>query len=301
MPLFHIFADIILPVVLVIACGYVLQRVFNLDIKSFSRVTFYVLSPCLAFSSLLKSTLGGAGAVRIWIFVLALALILWFIATILAGLLKLGRQEKSAFLLSSIFMNTGNYGLPVLLFAFGQVGLQMGVIYFIGSAVILNTLGIFLAARGRAGIRASLRRVFSVPMVYAVVLALLFNLAGIELPKVVLRSTQLLGDATVPIMELLLGMQLARTSLQREWCLTLLASFVRLVVAAGVAFVLAGLLGLQGVARQACIVQASTPTAITTTILATEFDDRPEFVTSIVFLTTLASVVTMTVLLGILM
>jgi len=96
-------------------------------------------------------------------------------------------------------------------------------------------------------------------------------------------------------------MQLARTSLGRELRVTVIASLLVLMASAGVAFGVAALWRLQGLTRQVCILETATPTAVTSTVLATEFDADPGFVTSVVFVTTLASVVTVTALLALLL
>jgi predicted permease len=226
---------------------------------------------------------------------------MWLVSWLTTRALRLNQRQTSGFILSTIFNNAGNYGLPVLLFAFGQAGLERGLLYFVASSFLTNTLGVFIASRGRAGVRASLRAVAGVPVFYAVLLALAFNLAHIALPEPLLKPIKLLADASVPTLELVLGMQLARTTLQRDLRSVCVASFVALVVSAGMAFLLAAVWGLQGLSRQVCIVETAMPTAVMTTVLATEFDAEPGFVTSTVLLTTLGSVVTVTLLLGILM
>jgi len=299
--LLSVFVNIVLPVVIVIAWGYLLERRLAVDVRSVSRICFYAFSPCLVFSSLSKSTLGGTDAARIAGFVFSVALCMWLLATLVARTLHLSQVQESAFLLVTIFNNTGNYGLPVLLFAFGQPGLERGLIFFVASAFVTNTFGVYLASRGRMDVRTSLRQVLGVPVFYAVVLALFFNATGLNMPEPVSKAVKLLGDASVPTLELVLGMQLARTSLQRDLRLTGLATFMALVVSAGLAFVFARVWGLQGLSRQVCILETAMPTAVMTTALATEYDADPGFVTNVVLMTTLASTVTVTVLLRILM
>ncbi len=102
-------------------------------------------------------------------------------------------------------------------------------------------------------------------------------------------------------MLLLVGVQLAKTSSAGELKVIGLATFVRLVAAPAVALVLAAWLGLTGVTRQVCVTQASMPTAVTTTILATEFEAEPQFVAGVVFVSTLVSVITLTLLLALIM
>jgi hypothetical protein len=292
---------VILPVFLIIALGYVLERRLSLDIRPISRVIFYALAPCLVFSSTATSAVSGADMGKIISFVLLTTLAMGLLSWAAAKALRLSRAMESAFLLTTLFINSGNYGLPVNLFAFGQAGLERAAVFFTASALLTNSVGVYLASRGRASGLDALRNVFKVPVVYGALAGFVVNLATIPVPEPIAKAVDLAGGASVPLMLLLVGMQLARTSLVGELKVIGLATFVRLVVAPAVALVLAAGLGLTGVTRQACITEASMPTAVTTTILATEFEAEPQFVAGVVFVSTLASIITLTLLLALIM
>ena len=110
----------------------------------------------------------------------------------------------------------------------------------------------------------------------------------------VFEAVEIVGSGAVPLMLLLLGMQLARTSIAQGMRIAGLAAFIKLVVAPIIALPLANWLGLAGPTLQACVVEASMPTAVLTTVLAIEFDAKPKFVTSVVFLSTLISPISLT-------
>ena len=169
--LISIFVDNILPVFIAAGLGYLLDRKFHLDVKTISRTSFYVLAPCLIFTSLTRSSVSGEELGRIVLFEVLVTAILLIVTWSSARLARLNRQQESAFLLSVLFVNAGNYGLSVNLFAFGEEALARALIYFVGSTVLLNSLGIFLASRGRTDAKAALLNVFKVPMIYAVILA----------------------------------------------------------------------------------------------------------------------------------
>ena len=299
--LLSIFVENILPVFIVAGLGYLLDRKFHLDVKTISRVSFYVLAPCLIFTSLTRSFVSGEEFGRIILFEVLLTVGLLAITWSIARLARLTRQQESAFLLSVLFMNAGNYGLSVNLFAFGEEALARAIIFFVGSNVLINTLGIFLASRGRADVKTALLNVFKVPMVYAVVLAFVAR----SLPWSVtetswFRGLDTVGRAAVPVMLLLLGVQLARNSLGRELKRVSAATFLRLGLAPLLSLVLAAVTGLSGDARRACVLEASMPTAVTSVILALEFDVLPDFVTGVIFLSTLLSPLSLTLLIALL-
>jgi len=169
--LLSIFVENILPVFIAAGLGYLLDRKFDLDVKTISRMAFYVLSPCLIFTSLTQSSVSGEEFGSIILFEVLMMAILLAITWSVARQARLTRQQEGAFLLSVLFVNSGNYGLSVNLFAFGKEALARAIIFFVGSTVLMNTLGIFLASRGRANVKTALLNVFKVPMIYAVILA----------------------------------------------------------------------------------------------------------------------------------
>lgn len=301
MELLNIFANVLLPVFILIGFGVLLDRFFDLDVRTISRITFYVFSPCLIFVSLVDSTVSGADSTLIFGFAVISSLVMAGIGWAAGHLLKLDQAMRSAFLLTVMFMNSGNYGLSVNLFAFGEEGLARAAIFFVASAVLSNSAGIFLAARGKYDWRQAIISVFKAPMLYAAIAGVLVNMVGWRVPTPLNKAFSIAGNAAVPALLLVLGIQLSRTRVRESMGIVGYAAVLRLVVAAGVAFVLAELMGLRGVARQVGIVEASMPSAVTPLLLAVEYDLHPKFVTSVIFVTTLASMITLTFLLGMLM
>jgi len=290
-----------LPVLIIIALGCLLERWLGLDVRPISWVIFYVLTPCLVFSSTATSAVSGADMWKIVSFVLLTTLIMGLVSWTATKALRFSQAMTSAFLLTTLFINGGNYGLPINLFAFGQAGLERAAIFYTASALLTNSVGVYLASRGQTNRLDALRTVFKVPVVYGALAGFVVNLATITVPEPVAKAVDLLGGASVPLMLLLVGVQLARASLAGQLKLIGLATFVRLVVAPAVALVLAVGLRLTGVTRQVCITEASMPTAVMTIILATEFEAEPQLVAGVVFVSTLASVITLTLLLALIM
>jgi hypothetical protein len=137
-----------------------------------------------------------------------------------------------------------------------------------------------------------------VPAVWGVVAAGVVLGLGLHLPPAVMRPVELLSGAALPTMLLVLGMQLERGAWPERPGLVALAGILALIVTPILAFGASHLLGLTGVARQAAVVQAGMPSAVLTTILALEFDVAPSFVTACVLASTLASPITVTLLIA---
>jgi predicted permease len=296
--LVSIFLSDLLPIFLIAGVGFVLARYLGASVQTLSRVSFNALAPCLVFSQLVTSPVTGFDFGRMALFCVLTMLAMALVARMVAFGMKLDRASVSAFLLVVMFSNGGNYGLPVVLFAFGRDALSHASVYFVTSAVLVYTVGVLLAASGRRSVRRALRGLLKVPAAWAVVAAAMVLVSGLTMPLTLMRPITLLGDAALPMMILVLGMQLERASLPERPRVVAVAVILSLAVAPIVALAMASLLGLAGPARQAAVLQASMPTAVVTTILALEYDVMPTFVTSVVLLATVLSPLTLTVLIA---
>ena len=296
--LFSIFASDLLPVFAIAGAGFLLARFIGVQVQTVSRITFYALAPALVFNLFVGSTLDGAQFWRMVLFYVLVAAAAGVMARLVAIPLKLDRPSLSAFLLVVISSNSGNYGLPVALLAFGRDALAFATVYFLSSSLFSYTGGILIAASGRRSLREALVGVVRVPAVYGAAAAALSLWLGVTLPVTLMRPVAMLSDAALPMMILVLGMQLERATLPERPAMVAAAVLLSIVLTPLAAIGIASLIGLHGAAFQAGVLQASMPTAVITTILALEFDIAPNFVTSVVALSTLLSPLTVTVLIA---
>ncbi|MGD8625256.1 MAG: AEC family transporter [Anaerolineae bacterium] len=296
--------NVVLPVFVVAGLTALAQTWLRLESRTLSRAVFYLFAPALVFDSLTGSEASGAQFGRIALVVLATTAVLWLVGWLAARLLRLAGATRAAFLNALLLVNSGNYGLSVNLFAFGPAGLALASLVFTISALLVSSLGVYLSASGRAGAREAIKRVAGVPLLYGAVLGLAVNLTGWHVPEPVAKATGLLAQASVPVMLAVLGLKLAETveggvQALRPPALVAVA-LLRLVVSPALAWGLAGLVGLEGLARDVTILQSAMPTAVVTTILATEFETAPRFAALCVLATTLGSLLTVTVILNLL-
>jgi hypothetical protein len=293
-----IFASDILPIFILAGVGFVLARRFRAEVKTLSTVAFNALSPCLVFFQLVTAQISGSQSIRVAAFCVLLTMAIGIAARLTSLPLRLDRMTLSSFLLVAMFSNSGNYALPVVLFAFGQEALAFASVYFVTSAILIYTAGILVAASGHGSVRLAMTRLFKVPALYAVTAAVVVLSTHATVPAIIMRPVGLLSDAAIPVMLLVLGMQLERAVMPKHPAAVAAAVVLSLVVAPAIAFGLSALLGLTGAARQAAIIEASMPAAVITTVLALEFDLDAGFSTSVVFFTTLLSPVTLVLLIA---
>ncbi len=176
-----IFVADLLPILLIAGAGYLLARRGGVDVRTLSNVAFYVLLPCLIFHMLVTSTLTGREVGQMALAAALITAAMALVGAVAARLLGLARVESSAFLLVVMFSNGGNYGLPLVSFAFGPVALQFATVFFLTGAVLTFTIGGLLAAAGRRPAIDALRDVLKMPMVYAAVAALIVLSLGITI------------------------------------------------------------------------------------------------------------------------
>jgi malate permease and related proteins len=296
--LIGIFASDILPIFVIAGIGFLLARHASVQVQTLSRVTFHALAPALVFNILTTATVSAGEFGRMAAFYILVATSALVMARLAAIPLRLDRASLSAFLLVVVCSNSGNYGLPVALLAFGREALTFASVYFVSSAIFSYTGGVLLAASGRRSLAQALAGVLRVPAVYGAVAAGIALALGLYIPDAIARPMALLSDAALPMMVLVLGMQLERATWPKRPDMVIVASLLSLIATPLAAFGVAHLLGLRGPALQAGVLQASMPTAVITTILALEFDVEPSFVTSVVCITTLASPLTLTLLIA---
>lgn len=300
MDLLRLFADNLLPVFLAAGAGYLLAATLRTDPRPLSHVSFNVFAPCFIFDIIVKSRVPAADLARMTGFAALALFAVAALAWLAARALGLTRTQTSALVLCGLLPNAGNYGLSANLLAFGQPGLAQASLFFITSSVLTYTAGVLIASLGRAGVGAALAGLARVPTVWGVAVAFAMPGLGWSLPGPVDRAVSLLAQATIPAFLVILGMQMHAAGASGPMRPLLAASGLRLLGGAAAGLLLAPLFGLEGAARQAGILQSAMPTAVITTILATEYDVEPRLVASVVFLTTVLSPLTLTPLLALL-
>ncbi|WP_273841474.1 AEC family transporter [Rubrobacter calidifluminis] len=295
-----VFMQVLLPILVVVGAGYALRRLVSLDIQSVNRVSIYLMSPALIFSSLARMRTGSSQAFKIVIFMVVLVVVLGAVSWLAEKATRKDRATTTAVMLCTMFMNAGNYGLPLARFAFGERGFEQAVVFFVVQSVLAQTLAVYIAGSGGGGWREGLRRLVRMPQIYAVAGGLALREVGVPTAGAaadLMRGVNLLAEATIPLLLVILGMQLAETRVVTEGTQVALAAGMRLVLSVPLAFAIAHLLGMGPLTTRLAVVLGSMPTAVNITILSIEFDVRPKLVSSVVVVSTAASFITLTLLL----
>jgi predicted permease len=282
-------AAIVAPIFICAAIGYLwarLRRPFEAEFVT--QIVTMVGTPFLVFSSLTALPLEMAIVGE-----MAGAALLAFISFAIVGIavLRLMRLPLHSYLPALIFPNGGNMGLPLCLFAFGEKGLALAIVFFAVFSMLQFTLGVSIAAGS-----VEPGRLLRLPLIYAVAAALVFVATGIPVPGWLANSADLIGGLTIPLMLIALGVSLARLqigSLRRS----LVLSLVRLLAGAAIGFGIGWALGLSEVARGVLAIQSAMPVAVFNYLFAQLYRREPAEVAGMIVLSTLLSFVLLPLLL----
>jgi malate permease and related proteins len=298
--LLSLFTNNLLPIFVIVAASFAFGRITKISPRPLSQLVFHLFSPCLLFTLLTQNRLSGGEISRVMLFATVFIVVIGALTWVFGTGFRLERRMMAGVLLSSMFMNAGNFGLPVVMFALDEIALSYASLFFVTSSILAYTFGAIIASLGSVNLRRALMNLLKVPSVYALAVALVFVTTGWIVPVPMERTIKLLGDASIPCMLVLLGLQLQTAVFSKNIIPMTLAGGMRLLAGPAVALLIIPFFGLAGPARQALILEAAMPTAVLTTVLATEFNAEPTFVSTVVLVTTLLTPLTLTPLLRLL-
>ncbi len=276
----------VIPVFLLVAVGFIFAHWKKISLTSVTEVIVYLGTPSLVFSSLASKPLY-AGDIA----VLSAGILIIFAAVgvLIRLYFLIFRFTSRGFALPTLFMNAGNMGIPLALFAFGQEGLQRATLMFVILTFLQYSLGIYILNGS-----GNWTEIFRLPLIYAAVAGLSFNLAQIKIPELLLQPVIMLGQATIPIMLISLGYRLYQVeSLQLGHALG--GALLRILGGFAAANIAVNLIGAEGVNRQVLLLYGALPAAVVNFILTEKYRQDPGLAASIVVLSTFISVLTIPV------
>ena len=282
--------NITAPVFLLAAIGFAWVRLgFEYRVAFVTRLAMTLSVPCLIFTSLMKTEIDPKALAD-----LSLAALSAYVVVMVAffALVKLGRLDVQTYLAPLIFGNTGNLGLPLALFAFGEVGLGYAIVVFAIMAILSFTIGIWMVAGA-----GSFSRILKEPLVGATILGALFLWQGWETPLFLTNTLDLLGQIAIPVMLITLGVAVARLETKAIGQAVVLA-ILKVVICVAAAWGAAVTFALEPVAAGVLIVQVATPVAVTSYLLAEKYGADAKPVAGLVVVSTLFSVITLPLILS---
>ena len=286
---------IILPVFLVFAAGYIADKMLKFDIKSISAMSLYILLPILTFNTFYRNPLT-IDYLYLFIFTFVLTGILMVITVIWGYFMKSSKEDMSAILLGTLFPNSGNYGTPVALFALGAVAFDYAIVLMVLHGFVISTVGIFIASFGSGAtitVREAVTNIFKIPVIHGAIAGVLFQLFNIRLDEGIMDIVEMTGNAAIPVVMLILGMQLARITKESFAIKDVTAVVsIRMIISPVIAALLVLVMPVDETMKMVFILLNAMPVAANSTMLAVQFNVKPNVVSFATLITTLISIIT---------
>lgn len=284
MNLFLTVLEIVTPVFLLGAIGFAWVRMgFEYQVEFVTRLAMTLAVPCLIFTSLMRTEIDPSALATLSLAALAAYGLVTLASYLMIQITGLGHRT---YLAPVIFGNTGNLGLPLALFAFGEVGLGYAVVVFAIMAILSFTFGVWLVSGGGSPIKA-----IKEPIVAATLLGAAFMWMGWETPKPLTNTLELIGQMAIPIMLITLGVAVARLKPGRMGRAVWL-SLAKVVICVGAAWGVGLWLKLPPIPFAVLVMQVSTPVAVTSYMLAEKYGADSDAVAGLVVVSTVLAIIT---------
>jgi hypothetical protein len=285
--------EIVAPVFILAATGFAWVKLgYEYRLQFVTRLAMTLAVPCLIFTALMKTELDPAA---LGSFLAASIAGHVLIAAVFETSVRVFRLDRQAILAPLVFGNTGNLGIPLAVFAFGEAGLGYAVVMLAVSSVLIFTYGIQMVAGKGAGAKA-----LKEPMVWATLLGALFMWQGWQTPRFLTNALDLIGQMAIPLMLLTLGVAIARLT-PGKISLAAALSVVKFTVCAAAGCAVGWIFGLGHVAFGVLVLQFATPAGVSTYLLAEKYEADADAVAGLVVVSTLMAVGVLPLLLAFLL
>jgi predicted permease len=288
---FQIFT-VLFPVILCAFLGALWARSGQrYDSDFVSRLVLNIGAPALILSTLSQVDIDPSLFADIAIACVLVSVIMAILGFVIPRLLG---DDVRTYFPSFVFPNVGNMGLPVCMFAFGEQGLALALIFFMVLSVAHFPVGILMTGGREAG---GLMGIIKMPILYAIALAVLLMMSGAVLPDFLNNAVSLIGAMTIPLMLITLGVSLYSLKVS-GWGKALLYSLIRILGGLSAGLLVVWWLDIEGVARSVVLIQSSMPVAVFNYLFAVRFDRQPDSVAGLVVVSTILSFVSLPILLS---
>ena len=278
--------EVLFPVFFIVGIGYYLgKKNPELDTSFIANFAANIGSPAMVFYAI--TTTGISFNVFLEYFWYSLIAIFAF-GVLGIIFLKFLKKDIITELPPFILPNTGNMGLPLCLFAYGNQG--FGIAATISSLVILLhfTIGVFLADK-----KINFQLLFKSPPVYAIIISVFFLFLDIKPPAFLVNTTMMLTYAAIFLILMSLGIALTRFKVF-SFRSAFISSIARVVVGPIIGFLIIKFFNLSGFAAGVLLIQCSMPSAVLTYLVGSLYSSKEvvDSIASMIVVSTVMSFIT---------
>ncbi|MEE3452547.1 AEC family transporter [Dialister sp.] len=312
MAFLQIISDNILPLLVFVLIGYLLDRKYKMDVASFTKLTFFIVLPCFIFYSIYVAKID-MSMLHVFLISFVVMVCIGILATIVGRMRGFSSSKIEAFKNGTMFSNNGNIGIALIALVFSNapyivdgktpylaVASAAATMMLVQMNMFLNTLGLYQAGKGRLTPRDALSVVFHMPVIYTLVAVFSIKYSGFDMSTTfVWPILQNSAAALVAIVMVALGMQIHRSKLSFSDPDAWLGCALRLIGGPVMAYILIRVWGFFGITfeptiSQTILIMCSVPAAVNSVLYAVEFHNCEDFATELVMMSTFLSCITMT-------
>ena len=274
--------NIVFPIFAIVLVGYLYGRKHTPDMAAANKLNIDIFVPALIFDVLTANNFNlqeyQSLAIAGFVIILGSGLVAWPVA-------RFFNYEFKTFVPPMMFNNSGNMGLPLMLFAFGKESLPAAVVLFLIENFLHFSVGMKILNRD-----ASLLAMLKIPMIFITIAGLVFSFMHWTLPPLLSTPIKMLGQISIPLMLFALGVRLIHID-WKDWKIGLVGAIVSPVSGLIFALPIGYLLNLSGIQYAMLIVFSALPPAVLNYMVAERFNQQPRQVASIVMLGNLGSII----------
>lgn len=292
--LFIILKDILLPIFIIMGIGFVMQKKFDLNLKTLARLNIYFVVPGFIFVKLHSTQISANLFVRIFLFFLLYVVVLFMISQLIGKIVKMENGEKTTFSNSVMFFNSGNYGVPVndLVFKSDPLAMSIQVIMLTLQNIFLFSYGIFSLQSIKVGKLKAALGYFKMPVLYAMLAGVATNVFNVTVPSFIWVPANYIADAMIGLALFTLGAQVAQIKFKAGLSSVYYSLLLRLAVGPMIALAIILVFKVDGIVAQALLIGSAMPTSVNSAVIAQEYDNHPDLAAQIVLFSTLISAIT---------
>src|SRR5690625_4246200 len=295
--LIMILKDILLPIFVIMGIGFFMQRKFDLNLQTLARLNIYFLVPGFIFVKLYSTKISANLFGNVLFFFILYVILLFIISSLIGKLIGLEKGKKTTFVNSSMFFNSGNYGVPVndLVFRSDPFAMSIQVIMLTLQNIFLFSYGIFSLQAIKVGkLRAALGY-FKMPVLYAMLSGVLLNYFSVPIPSFIWVPANYIADAMISLALFTLGAQVAQLKFVSALSSVYYSLTLRLIIGPMIALGIIYIFNVEGITAQALFIASAMPTSVNSAVIAQEYNNHPDFAAQIVLFSTMISAITVSI------
>ena len=273
---------IIFPILAIVTGGYFYAKKFQPNMEAANTLNLNIFVPALLFSIFTSKDFNLLDYHSLAIGGCVVIIISGLLAIIVS---KVFGFNTKTFVPPAMFVNAGNMGLPLALFAFGKAAIPAAVVLFFIENTLHFTLGIKIIDR-----KSSIINVLRIPMVVASLVGVAISLVQYNMPELIITPIRMIGEIAIPLMLFSLGVRLIDIDFN-DWKIGIVGAICRPLVGIFSVLLILPWLSLSELNSAQLIIFAILPPAVLNFMVSEKYNQEPKKVASIVLIGNVFSII----------